>query len=452
MTHQKPEPIVLSGGDIVFARAYPYRPPTARQPHWSWRMTTVKSGQGRVHKYLARLRPADVPAALAAAYAEVDPGGVETDSSHIRTLEHVLRAWFAGYVEPRCPDSGTFRPESCRARNTVRNHRTSARRLIRNGCDYPLSNLSERDLEQLHGRLMAKYSVRTVNLDRKVLHQAMRWARRQDIQCPDVRMPKVKPTDENRVNRFRTPTVAEVERIIDTMRECRLKLEIKIGLATGARIGEITDLRWRDIFYDDQDHWIRLTGKTGTREVSIEKEHHDEWRARKPAHATEDARIFNTHFRKNGTAQLAKSAEYRGIDGFTFHGMRRLMTDRLHRKRVDPGSYAHIMGHSYEEAVRIYRRPTTDDCRAAVGLVRGVGGLSEAEQGTAGWLQFIVEALAQAAANATRAGLEVSGEGHLDGGPAVHDLLRLLALHGGHHVAPDHPLAGDHIPNEVMLS
>ena len=48
MTHQKPEPIVLSGGDIVFARAHPYRPPTARQPHWSWRMTTVKSGQGWV--------------------------------------------------------------------------------------------------------------------------------------------------------------------------------------------------------------------------------------------------------------------------------------------------------------------------------------------------------------------------------------------------------------------
>lgn len=71
MTHQKPEPIVLSGGDIVFARAYPYRPPTARQPHWSWRMTTVKSGQGRVQKYLARLRPEDVPSALAAAYAEV---------------------------------------------------------------------------------------------------------------------------------------------------------------------------------------------------------------------------------------------------------------------------------------------------------------------------------------------------------------------------------------------
>lgn len=452
MTHQKPEPIVLSGGDIVFARAYPYRPPTARQPHWSWRMTTVKPGQGRVQKYLARLRPEDVPSALAAAYAEVDPGGVETDSSHIRTLEHVLRAWFAGYVEPRCPESGTFRPESCLSKYTVRSYRTAARQLIQVGCDYPLSKLSERDMEQLHGRLMSRYAARTVNLDRKVMHQAMRWARRQDIRCPDVRMPKVKLTDENRVSRFKTPTVDEVSQIIDTLRECPLKLGLKIGLATGARIGEITDLRWRDIYEDEEGHWVRLKGKTGTRKFPIDEADHREWRSRKPDHASEDARLFNTHFRKNGTAQLAKSAEYRGIAGFTFHGLRRLMTDTLHKEGVDQGTYESLMGHNYGESVRTYRRPTDDDRRAAMDAIRRSGASAEAHHAIpTALLETITGHLVEAVANGTWVSLQTAGEGHLDRRPALHDFLRLLAPHGSHHVAPDHPLPPHNVPNEVML-
>lgn len=49
------------------------------------------------------------------------------------------------------------------------------------------------------------------------------------------------------------------------------------------------------------------------------------------------------------------------------------MTDTCQRRGVDVGTYAAMVGHTPEEALRAYRRPTVDDLRAALIKIRSHG-------------------------------------------------------------------------------
>jgi hypothetical protein len=102
-----------------------------------------------------------------------------------------------------------------------------------------------------------------------------------------------------------------------------------------------------------------------------------------PKYARETDRLFSVHLHKNGSATLVVACEKREIEPFTFHGLRRLMTDTCQRRGVDVGTYAALMGHTAEEALRHYRQPTVDDLRGALIKIRR----RQAGPGILAWLE-----------------------------------------------------------------
>ena len=80
----------------------------------------------------------------------------------------------------------------------------------------------------------------------------------------------------------------------------------------------------------------------------------------------EDTVLFNWHYRKNGSGQLRVSCERRGIQPFTFYGLRRLRVDTLQRQGIEASVYERIMGHSTRMAQEVYRTPNAKDLQDVV--------------------------------------------------------------------------------------
>ena len=124
-----------------------------------------------------------------------------------------------------------------------------------------------------------------------------------------------------------------MEKLLASMRMCSLKMMVYIDWKTGARIGEICDLVWGDVFKTCKDCWIRFSGKTGTRKCPITVDVFEEIRGWMKDGDGEDDRLFNVNFRTNCSPQLLKSCTSRGIEPFTIYGLRRLRVDTLHHKQ-----------------------------------------------------------------------------------------------------------------------
>ncbi len=367
----KPDPVPLKVGRRALATAYARRPPTARKPHWAWRMSTVHPTTGaRVLVSLGRLAPGGVEDALLAAYRALDPSAVRADGGGLRTLEPLLRAWLYD-MEQRAPGGSRHGGDPIAAR-TLLNATGGTRRLVEAGGGLGLRGLRTADLLQVRDALAARYAPRTVRLDIKLLRQAMRWGTLRDVPIAEVDWSAVKVAVKERAwrNNHATPSHSEVARVLAGIRSSRLRLGVYLGWKTGARIGEICDLCWDDFARDEDGCWVWLEGKTGRRRFPLRPADLAVVEASRAPGAAGGDRMFNTHFRRNGSEGLKRACVRVGVAPFTFHGLRRLMTDTCQRVGVDVGTYAQMMGHSIEEALRVYRTPTALDVQGALERIR----------------------------------------------------------------------------------
>jgi integrase len=329
----------------------------------------------REFRDLGRLAEGDVAAALVEAYREIDPAAVREDGSHVQTVGDLLRAWF--YEQEQRGPEGPAREEHKIAARTVAMYEGSAKRLIGVADGMVLRKMAPATLFELRDQLSETYAPRTVRADLKALRQAMLWGQSRGVEVPTM---DFRPTmkrgrrDRERVNRDRTPTHEEVARLYADLKRTGLRLGLLIGWKTGARIGEIASLRWCDVYANADGAWVSFPeGKTGPRVCPIADEDLREILTYRPAGAEDTDLMFSPHFAKNGSATLVVACEERKIPEFTFHGLRRLMTDTCQRRGVDVGTYAAMVGHTPEEALRAYRRPTVDDLRVALLKIRSHG-------------------------------------------------------------------------------
>ena len=324
----------------------------------------------RVLQTLGRLAREAVPAALAEAYREVDPTSVTDDASGVRTIADLLSVWLAD-MEERGP-GGLRHDGDGISIYTLRNAVTSSKRLIRAGGDQALKRVAVRDLLAIRDRLAEKYSPRTVRLDMKILKQTWTWAEDRSVPLPRVawRRVKVRVVNNEWVNNHKTPSHAEVERVYRSLTpRSKLALGLYVGWMTGARISELTWACWSDIVEDGDGWWIWLDGKTGLRRFPLREEEARVILSHRQG-AKEDDPLIGGYFAQNGSESLKGACERVGVEPFTFHGLRRLMTDTCLRRRVEIGTYAKLLGHSPQEALRAYRAATADDLQGALDLVR----------------------------------------------------------------------------------
>lgn len=410
-----PEPIPLTVGDRTLATAYVRRPPGVRSPYWSWRMTFTDPQTGtRDFRELGRLAVEDVPAALVEAYRQIDPSAVKTDGSHIKSVGDLLRAWL--FEQEQRGPQGSVREEHRIAKRTLQMYEGAAKRLIAVADAAPLKKVSSTWLFELRDALSETYAPRTVRADLKVLRQATMWgaARGVDVPLLDFRpVMKKGRRDKERVNRDRTPTHEEVAQLYADLKRTSLRLGLYIAWKTGARIGEVGALRWCDVYANADGAWISFPqGKTGPRVCPITEEDLREIRSCRPARADDTDPMFSPSF-ANRSATLVVACEARGIEPFTFHGLRRLMTDTCQRRGVDVGTYAAMVGHTPEEALRAYRRPTVDDLRAALLKIRSRGPSVSAWMARNGVLEEEAVAMLEEVMAGRRAAHAAEGGPHL---------------------------------------
>jgi integrase len=139
--------------------------------------------------------------------------------------------------------------------------------------------------------------------------------------------------------------------------------------ATGARLGEVSGLLWRDV--DLADGWVSVSGKTGPHDVPLTPEVVDVLR-RLPGRDP-DATVCGvraTHVWNNLSRRLLDACKAVGVQPFTPQGLRRFAVDEMARSGVDIGAACAVTGHSPRVMLTYYRTATTDDRRRAVAAAR----------------------------------------------------------------------------------
>lgn len=266
------------------------------------------------------------------------------------TMADVFGAFSASYVARLDVAPGTVRAVSA----TIANLREGI------GNREPES-LTRRDLERWRdARLAAGSAGSTVARDLRILAQVWRWA----VDCGYLAgdLPNVTVRRSERVYTDYTPTEEELAGILGRAPREWVRRAIVLLRATGARVGEISALRWTAF----SEGFVTVSGKTGTRPIPLHPEVWDE------VHSwTRDSeRVLNvapitaeTELR----VYLARVSEEMGLAGrVSPHGIRRAAVDALYRRGTRPEVAAKILGHSPQTALAHYRRVTKDEMLDAV--------------------------------------------------------------------------------------
>lgn len=347
---RKPRPLAVGR-----VRARAIRGPRARS-EWYWQALVYADGGSRtvwtgwgtvsaVEQALARL---------------VASGGVEAGrtarTASMETVQDLMEVWVA-WKE----NNASLAP------STRRNAKTSARHIVTEVGDVRLERVGLETLESYADlRVRGGAASGTVKIEVGTLRSAWRWGRQRG-HCPDRDLPpltiKVKPA-RNR----RTPTPGDVGSVIAALQGWP-RLAVILLWATGARIGEIAALTWKDVDLDNEE--LTLTGKTGSRTVPLASVAVVELRSlaeRGPVRPGDTVLGVLPETTAGGLRcrYLPRACKQAGVPRFTAHGLRRAAVDALLRAGVDVGTAAAILGHSPKVMLEHYRRASRADCRDAI--------------------------------------------------------------------------------------
>lgn len=259
-------------------------------------------------------------------------------------------------------------------------YRRASRHLKDSMGDIPLNQMNAGTLDDWRKKRLRSISDHTFNLEAQVLISIWKWGTKrgftpfQDLAVRKVEKPKER--DEKY-----TPSDAEVDLLWKHL-SCQdwIKLALLVCRYTGARNGELDDLKWSGI--DFQRETITLTGKTGTRTLPMFPElisALQEWKnnpGEKPNwkdNATDDNVFGRSHYvvRRYLNPALQAAAEAAGIEHrITVHSLRRWFISRLKRAGVDVRTAADWMGHSPAVMLAIYSETTEEDFKDALSRVR----------------------------------------------------------------------------------
>lgn len=202
-------------------------------------------------------------------------------------------------------------------------------------------------------------SSQSIATELSALHAAWAWGFRRGLVAErDLDLPRVavRPTR----SRY-TPTVEEVARVIAALPDDWRRVAARLYAATGARLSEIGELRWRAVDRERQE--IRIDGKTGPRVVPIDAGILRVLGTPGPPDALVLGRSSSTV--ASFSTQLRRACAKAGCEPWTTHALRRLACDRLYEAGADVGVVAKFLGQSPQVALRYYRVPRPSVLRGA---------------------------------------------------------------------------------------
>ena len=277
----------------------------------------------------------------------------ENDIEAMRTVRDLLECWVATQL-----DRVDLKAHG------KRNYRQAGLHLVKTSGPTPIDSVGPELLERHRDRRMRRgAAASTVKQELKVLRAAWEWGRRMGV-VPDRPLGTVKLKTPP-VRNHHTPDAGDVWKVLDLL-EGWPKMAVRLIYATGARVGEIAVLRWRDV--DLSRKTLQLRGKTGVRLIPMSTELVGAF----SAWPTGDADDFVLGVSENmvrshlNTRYLVEACAQANVPRFTPHGLRRAAVDALLRAGVDVGTAAAILGHSPQVMLKYYRRATMDDQRKAL--------------------------------------------------------------------------------------
>ena len=186
----------------------------------------------------------------------------------------------------------------------------------------------------------------------------------------------------NRFGQAKVLDTSELDLVIKYLKTRNQKVVAATLRNTGARVGEVVQLRWRDIGREQILFPATITKrKLKSREIFISDSFHKQlmdwsrywtiYKGRKPL--PED---FVFYGRKEGTHQttrsfmdaLDKATERAKISGASSHSFRRTQLTQLHRKQVPLNVIKSISGHQSLNTLSLYLQVDDDEKRKARAL------------------------------------------------------------------------------------
>ena len=417
-TPKKPSKIVI---DPVRARVV--RGPHPKDPRsWYWRPEYNHDGTTETlpcfwaTRQEARERLTELLAAKGIDRMVEERRVVRGEVTHLSTVEHLMRAWYAWWL-----DKDDAKPA------TLEIYRNAARKLVSHIGDVRVARLDlpvlekyrrdrqrawKKDLagqiektrtalveakaaaEALDARETAHRHVRhlqtrlqrlerrqdkpvlsTLAVELKALRAAWNWAQERIDGFPRHRLPirSVAPSSkelEEASDDYR-PSVTDFWAVMERLDGWPLRACLLLA-ATGARKKEIAQARWEG--FDPGEGTLELSGKTGTRTVALPAPTVEMLVNLRPTPAV--GRIFSEVKVSTVGSWLGKvigrACEVAGVRPFTVHGIRRMVTDKLYETGTDPSAAAAQLGHSVKVALQHYRKAQMADKKRAVALA-GLG-------------------------------------------------------------------------------
>ena len=186
----------------------------------------------------------------------------------------------------------------------------------------------------------------------------------------------------NRYGQAKVLDTPELDKVIKYLKTRNQKVVAATLRNTGARVGEVVQLKWRDIGKEQILFPASITKrKLASREIFITENFHKylmDWsrywtiyKGRKPL---SDDYLF--YGRKEGTHQttrsfmdaLDKALERAKILGASSHSFRRTQLTQLHRKQVPLNVIKSISGHQSLNTLSLYLQVDDDEKRKARAL------------------------------------------------------------------------------------
>jgi len=255
--------------------------------------------------------------------------------------------------------------------------------------DRPVSEVTERDLVGLRNKLAETVSARTVNHVSVGIRTIFKAAQRAKLitENPAEHIARVREFDDHHQEKRRAFTLAELRAVL-SVADPEWRSMIVFATYTGARLGDISLLRWSNI--DLQHGELRFIAQKTGKTIIVPLagpllEHVTSLPSADNEHAFVHPRAAETVINRGGTAKLStqfghllESAGLRGIEkenakrrsnALTFHSLRHTLISVMKSAGVSQATVAAFVGHGSQQITNLYTHVDRESMERAVGAL-----------------------------------------------------------------------------------